>query len=96
MAITLRINEVIKRSGNLKNLNLAAVDSKIVIIRENNNIFTRKDATPITKAFQLIFWAIPKGKNKLEPKAIKIISLFAEDHSINANLFPEYSNIIAS
>ena len=92
----LKINEVNKRSGNLKNLNLAIQDSKtatnmlnIRIFMANKNRAIRMSASPAVRA-------IPHGKNKFDPNDRKIRNLFADAHSISANLFPEYSRIIAS
>ena len=96
MAIILRTKETISKFGNLKNLNLAILDSRSAMAMQKTKTFNRN--IPIPKRSEPAFneVAIPHGKNKLDPSAIKIMSLFADAHSINASFFPEYSKIIAS
>jgi len=83
MATTLKINEIIKRSGNRKNLNLAIVDSIKPTAKQKAKIIIGIKAKP-------------KLKNKFAPKKQKIKNLLKDAHSIKANLFPEYSRIIDS
>ncbi len=92
----LRIDEVNKRSGSLKNLSFEVVDSITAIAKHKNNAFKIKATIPIVISKNPSEFAMPKGKNKDDPKAINIISLFADAHSIRASLLPEYSKIIAS
>ena len=96
MAKTLKIKAMNNKSGKRKNLNLAILDSKIATIDANAKTFNKN--IPIAKriAKKFISAANPQGKNKLTPSVKKIKNLLADAHSITANLFPEYSKIIAS
>ena len=92
----LKMNEISNKSGSLKNLNLAMVDSMVAMTPQKIKAFIMKKAIPEIAAHKLKELAMPHGKNKLDPKAIKIANLLAAAHSISASFLPEYSNIIAS
>ena len=96
MAITLRINEVNNKSGNLKNLNFAIPDSMMAITTQNKDILIANTKTENNIALTFNETAIPKGKNTLAPIDINIKSFIADAHSKSASRFPEYSIIIAS
>lgn len=92
----LKIKDVNNKSGSLKNLNLAILDSKTATNMLSTRIFTANNNKAIRISDKPFVKASPHGKNKFAPKERKIRNLFADAHSISANLFPEYSRIIAS
>ena len=96
IAMTLKINDVNNKSGSLKNRNLAMLDSKMATNTLNIRIFTRNKNRANMVFVGFSDNDIPQGKNKFAPKARNMKNLFAAVHSISANLFPEYSKIIAS
>ena len=65
--MTLKMNEMIKRSGRRKNRDLAILDSNTAIARQKMPTFAIRTAMPITTAPALATWAIPKGKKDLTP-----------------------------
>ena len=96
MAIMLRIKEKSSKSGRRKRRSLAMLDSMTAMTMQKINAFAKKIESPNIMADKLKDWAIPQGKNRLEPRVIKISNLLADAHSISASRFPEYSIIIAS
>ena len=96
IAMALKTNEASNKSGSRNNLNFAMLDSINAMAKQNAKIFSKKTKIEKTITPKLKEFAIPQGKNKLDPSAIKIISLLAAAHSISASFLPEYSKIIAS
>lgn len=90
------MNPVNNKSGSLKSLNLAMLDSMIPMATISTTAFMIDVASEINIEDGSIVEAIVHGKNKFDPRRTKNKNLFALAHSISANLFPEYSRIIAS
>ena len=96
MAIMLKIKEKSSKSGSRKRRSLAMPDSMTAMARQKIKAFAKKTKIPNIMADRLKDWAIPQGKNRLEPIVMKISNLLADAHSIRASRFPEYSIIMAS
>lgn len=90
------MKEVNNKSGNLKNLNLGMLDSITATMAAKTKTLAKRMRIAEATAAAFKEFAIPHGKNRFAPIMKNIISLPDEAHSIRANLFPEYSRIIAS
>ena len=95
-AIRLITSEVRRRSGSRKYRSFGMVDSMIPISNKVKNTLNITKRNPYATLAKAISWGIPHGKKIFTPKTRSPKSIFAEDHSIRASLFPEYSKIIAS
>src|SRR3989338_933871 len=96
MAITLKTNEVKRRSGTRKKRNFAIPDSMSAIAARMTSAFNAKNKNASPRDGRVSDCVMPHGAKTLPRIMTKIRSLLAEAHSMSASFGPEYSRIIAS